>query len=263
MSHQESPISLVSLLRGSVFKDSRMLRPELLDSAEQALADRNLRDLARINRWCGGHRVLLRVLRDLVSPREKFSVLDVGAASGDMGQCIRKKFPHATVILSDYRGSHLRSATLPRVAADAFRLPFLPKAFDFVVCSSFLHHFSDGEVINLIRRTKSLARRALIILDLERHPIPYYFLPMTRRVFKWSTLTLHDGPISVAAGFRTEELAFLTRAAGANGAVVRRHRPWFRLSVVVPAIPSLHAPGAIRRTVGNLRQIEKGARVAP
>jgi SAM-dependent methyltransferase len=237
-----------------------MLRPELLDSAEQGLADRNLRDLARINRWFGGHRILLRVLRDLVGPREQFSVLDVGAGSGDMGQSIRKKFPNATVILSDYRSSHLRNSTLPSVAGDGFRLPFLPKTFDFVICSLFLHHFSDGEVIHLIREMRSLARRGLIVLDLECHPIPYHFLPMTRTVFRWSTLTLHDGPISVAAGFRAEELGFLARAAGANGVVVRRHLPWFRLSVVVPAMPSPHGPGTLRHKPlqGKLRPIEAG-----
>jgi SAM-dependent methyltransferase len=262
MSHQGARVSPMSLFRSSVYKGGRMLKPELLDSAEQGVADRNLRDLVRINRWCGGHRVLLRVLKALVGPREKFSVLDVGAGSGDIGQRIRGKFPNATVILSDYRSSHLRNATLPRVAADAFRLPFLPRTFDFVVCSSFLHHFSDGEVIDLIRETRSLARRALIVMDLERHPIPYWFLPMTRRIFRWSALTLHDGPISVAAGFRTEELAFLTRLAGANGAIVRRHRPWFRLSVIVPAMRSSHAPGALRHTQGNFRPIETGA-IAP
>jgi SAM-dependent methyltransferase len=222
----------------SDLRHGRVLKPELLDSAPGKLRNRNLQDIARINRWCGGHRILLRVLRDLVSARDGFSVLDVGAASGDMGQRIREVFPNARVILTDYRLAHLRNAALPRVAADAFRLPFLPGTFDFVMCSSVLHHFPDGEVVNLIRKARSLARRALIILDLERHPIPYYFLPMTRRVFGWSTLTLHDGPISVAAGFRAEELASLTHAAGASTVAVRKHRPWFRLSAVVPAIPS-------------------------
>jgi SAM-dependent methyltransferase len=197
------------------------------------LRDLNLQDIVRINRWCGGHRVLLRVLRGLVSSRERFSVLDVGAASGDMGQCIGEVFPNARVLLTDYRLAHLRNTALPRVAADAFRLPFLPGAFDFVICSSVLHHFPDGQVVDLIRKTRSFARRALIILDLERHPIPYYFLPSTRSVFGWSTLTLHDGPISVAAGFRAEELASLTHAAGAGAVTVRKHRPWFRLSAVV------------------------------
>lgn len=217
----------------SDLKGVRVLKPELLDSAGRELRDLNLQDIVRINRWCGGHRVLLRVLRGLVSSRERFSVLDVGAASGDMGQCIREVFPNARVLLTDYRLAHLRNTALPRVAADAFRLPFLPGTFDFVICSSVLHHFPDGQVVDLIRKTRSFARRALIILDLERHPIPYYFLHSTRRVFGWSTLTLHDGPISVAAGFRAEELASLTHAAGAGAVTVRKHRPWFRLSAVV------------------------------
>jgi 2-polyprenyl-3-methyl-5-hydroxy-6-metoxy-1,4-benzoquinol methylase len=217
----------------SDLEGGRVLKPELLDSAGRELRDLNLQDIVRINRWCGGHRVLLRVLRGLVSSRERFSVLDVGAASGDMGQCIGEVFPNARVLLTDYRLAHLRNTALPRVAADAFRLPFLPGAFDFVICSSVLHHFPDGQVVDLIRKTRSFARRALIILDLERHPIPYYFLPSTRSVFGWSTLTLHDGPISVAAGFRAEELASLTHAAGAGAVTVRKHRPWFRLSAVV------------------------------
>lgn len=217
----------------SDLKGGRVLKPELLDSAGRELRDLNLQDIVRINRWCGGHRVLLRVLRGLVSSRERFSVLDVGAASGDMGQCIREVFPNARVLLTDYRLAHLRNTALPRAAADAFRLPFLPGTFDFVICSSVLHHFPDGQVVDLIRKTRSFARRALIIIDLERHPIPYYFLPSTRSVFGWSTLTLHDGPISVAAGFRAEELASLTHAAGAGAVTVRKHRPWFRLSAVV------------------------------
>jgi SAM-dependent methyltransferase len=231
---------MVSTLRfgNSDLRRGRVLKPELLDSAPSELRNRNLGDIARINRWCGGHRVLLSVLRGLVNSRDKFSVLDVGAASGDMGQCIGAAFPNARVLLTDYQLAHLRNSALPRLAADAFRLPFLPATFDFVICSSILHHFPDGEVVDLIRQTRSLARRALIILDLERHSIPYYFLPMTRRIFGWSSLTLHDGPISVAAGFRAEELASLTYAAGASGATVRQHRPWFRLSAVIPAIPS-------------------------
>jgi SAM-dependent methyltransferase len=217
----------------SDLRRARVLKPELLDSAADESRNRNLDDIARINHWCGGHRTLLRVLRDLASPRERFSVLDVGAASGDMGECIREAFPNAMVLVTDYRLAHLRNAALPRLAADAFRLPFRPGAFDFVICSSVLHHFPDEAIVDLIRKTRSLARRALIIIDLERHLIPYYFLPMTRRLFGWSTLTLHDGPISVAAGFRAEELASLTRAAGASALTVRKHRPWFRLSAVV------------------------------
>ena len=94
----------------------------------------------------------------------------------------------------------------------------------------------DGEAVKMIASLRDCARRALILLDLERHPIAYRFLPITRRVFGWSPLTLHDGPISVAAAFRLEELVSLTGAAGASAVIGRRHRPWFRIPVVVPAL---------------------------
>jgi 2-polyprenyl-3-methyl-5-hydroxy-6-metoxy-1,4-benzoquinol methylase len=214
---------------------ARVLKPELMDHADAAEAAVCLRDLARINRWFGGHRVLLQVLRKLVQPGRRFSILDVGAASGDMGRVIRAHFPGAMVVSLDYRASHLRLGQGPRVAANAFQLPFLPGSFDFVLCSLFLHHFSDSQAAELIATLRQVARSALIVLDLERHPLPYYFLPATRRLLRWSPMTVHDGVISVAAAFRPEEIRDLVRAAGATVARVRRHRPWFRLSAIIPA----------------------------
>src|SRR5579862_9538924 len=140
-----------------ICRSCRILRPELLESAASTLADRNLRDIARINRWFGGHRSLLRVLKDLARPGEQFSVLDVGAGSGDMGKCIRRRFRNATVVSLDRRSLHLRGAQGPRVAADAFQLPFLPNAFEFVLCSSVLHHFPDRLVIELIAQLRGFA----------------------------------------------------------------------------------------------------------
>jgi len=213
----------------------RVLEPEWLECAGPANADRNLCELARINRWFGGHRALLRMMKDLVDPAEHFSVLDVGAGSGDMGKCLTSHFPNAKVVSLDHRLVHLRNAPSPRVVADALRLPFAKHAFDFVLCSSVLHHFPDCEVVDMISTLRHFARRALLLLDLERHPLAYHFLPLTRRILGWGPLTVHDGPVSVAAAFRLEELVSLARAAGAEVAIGRRHRPWFRVSVVVPA----------------------------
>jgi ubiquinone/menaquinone biosynthesis C-methylase UbiE len=218
---------------------ARVLKPELMDNADAAEAAVCLRDLARINRWFGGHRVLVQVLKTLLRPGERFSILDVGAASGDMGRAIRDSFPGAKVVSLDYRISHLRMGQGPRVAASAFELPFLPKAFDFVLCSLFLHHFSDRQAAELIAALRRLAGKALIVLDLERHPLPYYFLPLTRRLLRWSPMTVHDGIISVAAAFRPEEIRDLARAAGSDAVRVRKHRPWFRLSAIVPADPRM------------------------
>jgi 2-polyprenyl-3-methyl-5-hydroxy-6-metoxy-1,4-benzoquinol methylase len=239
LSSQEIEHMLLNRKGGSVSKwRDRALKPELLDAAGPECADRNLRELARINRWFGGHRALLRVMRDLVHPQEHFTVLDVGAGSGDMGRCLARHFRKVRVVSLDRRPMHLRDAPSPRVVADALQLPFARHTFDFVLCSSVLHHFPDSGVVDIISTLRLFARRALLLLDLERHPLAYHFLPMTRKLFGWGPLTVHDGPISVAAAFRLEELVSLTQAAGSSVAIGRRHRPWFRLSVVVPACSS-------------------------
>src|SRR5260370_10913289 len=102
----------------------RALEPEWLECAGPAHADRNLCELARINRWFGGHRALLRMMKDLVDPAENFSVLDVGAGSGDMGKCLTRHFRNAKVVSLDHRPVHLRDAPSPRGVADALPLPF-------------------------------------------------------------------------------------------------------------------------------------------
>jgi SAM-dependent methyltransferase len=224
---------------------NRTFTRELLETAAPEAAVQNLRDIARINRWFGGYTALIRLMRNLVHSQKQFSVLDVGAASGDMGRCLIRHFPNAQVLSLDHRAAHLRNAPSPRVVADALRLPFQPRAFDFVLCSSVLHHFRDHEVIEMIAALRPFARRALLLLHLERHPLAYWFIPLTRRLLKWSPLTLHDGPVSVASAFRLDELVSLAHAAGASEIAARRHRPWFRVSVTIPAnAPEIHSAGS-------------------
>ena len=212
--------------------DGRVIRPEKLERLGPREAKGNLRDLVRLNRWLGGHRILSRLLGEFYGRREAFTLLDVGAASGDFGRAIGRRFPRAVVTSLDLRLHHLDGASTPRLVADAWRLPFPRQAFDVVFCSLLLHHFPNPEAADLLRRLAGIARRALIVLDLERHRLPYWFLPLTRQLFRWDPVTVHDGCLSVAAGFQTEELARLARDAGLEGAVVRRHRPWFRMSLV-------------------------------
>ncbi|MBC7924674.1 MAG: hypothetical protein H7039_03370, partial [Bryobacteraceae bacterium] len=48
-------------------------------------------------------------------------------------------------------------------------------------------------------------------------------------------LTLHDGPISVQAGFTGKELEHLARGAGLVNPVVIVHRPAFRVCLLAGA----------------------------
>jgi 2-polyprenyl-3-methyl-5-hydroxy-6-metoxy-1,4-benzoquinol methylase len=218
-----------------VCSNGRVLRPERMDSSDPATTARCLSDLKRVNSLLGGYRVLAGAMRSLTARDERFSVLDVGAASGDMGAMLRKRYRNAVVTSLDRRELHLQAGTGRRVAGDAFDLPFRPRSFDFVLSSLFLHHFENSQITDLLARMKTVARRAVLAVDLERHPIAYYFLPATQHLLGWHDVTVNDGRISVEAGFRAEELERIARAAGAADPKVRRHRPWFRLSLVMAA----------------------------
>jgi len=199
-----------------------------------------LRDIARINRLFGGHRTMLNLLGEFVEPADVFSILDVGAASGDIGKCIVKRYGNAKVTSLDRVCLHLTKADPPKVAGDAFALPFADGSFEFVMCSLFLHHFSDGQVAELLCSFRTVARRAVLAIDLERGPLAYRFIPATKWLFGWHDISLYDGPASVRAAFKKDELLALAFRAGLDQARVNVHRPWARLSLVAPVA---QAPG--------------------
>jgi SAM-dependent methyltransferase len=219
----------VPLLR--VFR-KRLIKPELLDHAPPDEARLNLADLVRINRNFGGHSTIRSMLAQVAADGDKFTLLDVGAASGDTARLLQRLYPQASVVSLDSSRVNLEAAPPSKLIADAFELPFLPGSFDYVLCSLFLHHFDDEQVVELFQHFYRVARRALLVCDLERHILSYCFLPLTRWFFGWQRITLHDGPISVRAAFRSDELLTLANRAGIGNARVSVHRPAFRLSLV-------------------------------
>jgi len=209
----------------------RVLKPEILDTLPYDQAKASLADLIRLNRRWGGHSTLRHLLRKAV-PAGPFSLLDVGAASGDMGARIREWYPRARVISLDRMASHLAAAGGPRVAGDAFSLPFRPKSIDYVFCSLFLHHFTDQEVAQLLSGFGEVARRAVLVIDLDRNPVAYYFVPWTRWLFGWDPVTVNDAQISVEAAFHPGELETLAIRAGLRNPSARAFWPAFRIAMV-------------------------------
>lgn len=218
-------------MRGS---GARLIEPEFLDDAPDEEARASLGDLERINRWSGGHRLARRLVGEFAAPSDSFTLLDVGCGSGDMGDAIRRGFPRALITSLDRDPVHVTEAAPPRLVGDAFALPFPARSHDFVFCSLFLHHFENASIVDLLHSFGRIARRAVLVIDLERGPLAWHALGATRWLFHWHPITLHDGPISVQAGFKVEELRELAAAAGLSDARVRRHWPWARLSLSAP-----------------------------
>lgn len=207
---------------------ARTLQPEGMDSASAADVAENLRDLSRINRWLGGNRALANVLDPYLRRQPEARVLDVGAANGETVRWLSARYPRARFVALDRAERFLRMASGPRVAADVFSWPVRPGSVDIVLCSLFLHHFTDVEIRTILSHFASAARQAVIAVDLHRHPLSRGFLPATRFVAGWHPLTVQDGVISVDAAFTPSELQALAPAGR-----VRSHWPWFRLSLEI------------------------------
>lgn len=203
----------------------------MLPTAPESDARANLRDLSRINRWLGGYGVMKREIRRWRSSQEPFLLLDIGSGNGDFARYLQQAFPRARLVSCDLKLLHLRDAPWPKLVADVRDLPFRERSFDVVTCNLLLHHFTDPEIVRLLRELAKLSRGQLLVNDLERHPLAYAFLPATLFLFDWHPITIHDGMRSVAAGFRPAELLALAQQAGLTHVCVRRHLPWFRLSL--------------------------------
>ena len=164
-----------SEMSGRFWQGERVVRPQLLNEASREDAERSLADLVRLNRWFGAYRVIGQLLRQVVGTGDSFSLLDVGAASGDSGRVILKAYPEARVTSLDKNPNNLAAALEPKLAGDAFALPFADGSFDFVFSSLFLHHFGEREVVALLGEFGRVARRAVLVSDVERHHVARWF----------------------------------------------------------------------------------------
>ena len=229
-----------------------MLTPERIDTEEMLDAglgtDRdvaeNLSDLRTINRYLGGTSTIIRAIGDSLGGDTKpFSLLDVGTGSADIPCEVvewgSQRGISVQAVAMDLSERNIRvsrselgvSPVVDMVQADALRIPFAENSFDYVTASLFLHHFREAEVIKLLATFGSIARKAVIVNDLVRNLVPYWFMRISAPLFVKSFLTRNDGPISVLRGFTTSELTHLADEAGLKRYTIRRVFP-YRLVLV-------------------------------
>lgn len=97
---------------------------------------------------------LLRIL-----PKNRASILDVGARTGHFSRLLTEYFPAVTAL--DLHCPNFSYPGVARLAADATNLPFPDGAFDCVLCSEVLEHIPHVE--RACRELTRVARHELII----------------------------------------------------------------------------------------------------
>lgn len=221
----------------------RSHKSELIDTGDYTAEEYEgcLHELRRVNRFLGDARALKKtLLREIENENlREFSVLDVGAGSGELLRTIaefaRGKSKARLVGLE--LGARSAGAILEEsksfaeifsVRGTALQLPFAGDAFDYAMCSLFTHHFSDETIVEILREMKRVARRRIFVIDLHRHALAYFLYTTVGKIFLRNRLVRHDGALSIRRSFRPPELINLARRAELKNVSVERHFP-FRL----------------------------------
>lgn len=223
---------------------TRSTKPERIDTGDYTAEeyDRFLEDIRLVNRLAGDNRALRKTLLREIEKEElnEFSVLDVGAGSGELLRTIAK-FARKQNRKSDLYGLELneRSAEsileesadfneIKSIRGDALLLPFADNSFDFAISSLFTHHLSDAQVIQSLQEMNRVTSRKIFIIDLHRHPIAFAFYKVFCVTFRISRLVREDGSLSILKSFKSNELKDLAEKAELKNSIVERHFP-FRL----------------------------------
>jgi 2-polyprenyl-3-methyl-5-hydroxy-6-metoxy-1,4-benzoquinol methylase len=213
--------------------------------------DRSLADLSRINRWLGGTRGLATHLYPRIRGcrAEQVRVLDLGAGGCTIPQTLarwaRRESIPVRIFAVDLRHAHLRWArrnlqTWPEITfvqGDVLAPAMAEASVDFVISSLFLHHFTTEALIQVLPAWVGLARQSLIMTDLVRHPVPYWFMKAASPVFAHSAITRHDAAVSIRRAYRPHELYRIANEAGFAQARVYAYFP-YRMTLVIDRVES-------------------------
>lgn len=202
---------------------TRSVDLELLDAAhlDAGELDRNLREMAMLNRLPGGVRDSVRAVARLLGDSNRASVLDIGTGSGDFVRRLARRRT-VSVIAADLRPevlaiarrnlAHTKDVTI--VEADALALPFADELVDVAHASLLVHHLDPDEVVRALREMRRVSRLGIVINDLRRGRLAFAMTAATVLALSRGRYTRHDGVLSARRAYTLDELDGLAAQAG-------------------------------------------------
>ncbi len=187
-----------------------------------------LRELETINTLLGGNYVTINGIKKLLTKKisRNVSIADLGCGGGDILKLISKwgqqnnylfkltgidANPH---IIAFAKNKCKEYPTIDFKPANIFSDSFKNFSFDIAVATLFTHHFTDDELVHLLKTLKQQAKIGIVINDLNRHWLAYYSIKILTQIFSKSSMVKYDAPLSVLRAFKKHELTSILSKAG-------------------------------------------------
>jgi len=205
----------------------RSTAQEIMDdlSMEGEMLRKTLDQIALINKRLGGNKATIKGLDTLLRDEPKdliFNIIDLGCGSGDMLRAVadygrenKYIFRLTGIDANEYTVNYARelSTNYPEICCIRMNVldgTFPDPAYDIVLATLFLHHFSNEEIESLLSSLAKNTRTGIVINDLHRSRIAYYLFKLIS-FFVSNPMVKKDGAISVLRGFKKNELSNISK----------------------------------------------------
>ena len=200
---------------------------EIMDdlSMSGAMLCDTLDKLDAINKWLGGNAVTLNGIKKLIKGHAKnkpLTLIDLGCGGGGMLRKIAKygrENGYSFTLIGVDANEHIidyakktsqEYSEISYLQHDVFSKEFKDLSYDVVLCTLFLHHFKENEIIHLLTELNQKATVGIIVNDLHRHPMAYYLFKLLSLVIK-NNMVKEDGLTSILRGFKKRELQKISK----------------------------------------------------
>ncbi len=207
-----------------------------------------LKELETINRWLGGNNITISGLNILLSGNDTpTTIADIGCGRGDMLK-LMAQWAHAKGLKISLTGIDANRSIIdyakentvdyPEITYDCVNIfsdDFQNKRYDIIACSLFTHHFTDEELVALLKILKNQTKLGIIINDLHRHWLAYHSIKYITAAFSGSHMIKNDAPLSVLRSFSREDWSKILSLSG-----IRKYSltwKWaFRWQLIIPTL---------------------------
>ncbi len=205
----------------------RSYTKELMDGDDipfEAMAQ-TLKELNIVNTRLGGHAITISGVRQLIKDAGPVNICEIGCGGGDnlfalhkfcMQENIQAVFTGIDINPECIAFAQQQYATLPCqwICSDYADVNFGNKQPDIIFSSLFCHHFTNEELVSMLKWMEQNSRKGFFINDLQRHWLAYYLIKYITKFFSRSYLVKNDAALSVARSFTKKDWNHLFQLAG-------------------------------------------------